>query len=100
MAPPRMRPDILNRFFDELQSNMASFGLGPLPADVRERTEARIRHELGGDRHYLPAAPARVKQQRLASALRSGANIKAAMQKAEVSRRTGYRILARPAKLG
>jgi hypothetical protein len=99
MAPPRKLPgdDILLRFFDRLQANMSMFGLGPLPSDLRERVELQIRQELGGETHYLPKAPARLKQQRLASALRSGANIKEAMRQAGVNERWGYRLLNRRA---
>lgn len=86
--------DILLRIFAALRDAGASFS-----EEVANTAEEHIRHELGGDRHYLPRAPKRGKAIALGSAIRSGANIKEAMRKVGVSRSYGFKLAVVKLKL-
>lgn len=62
--------------------------------DLAIKVEMQLRQEFGGTRVYIPKAPLRSKQMLLATAIRSGANIKKAMAMANLARSTGFRVLS------
>jgi hypothetical protein len=55
----------------------------------------RLHQTWGGERTYIPKAVATQKARALAAELAAGVPLAAAMRAAGVSRRTGYRLLAR-----
>lgn len=68
-------------------------------ADRLVALEVEFRQQWGGcDRLYVAKRPGLLKQTRLGSALARGDNIETAFASAGVSRRHGYRILAKPAR--
>jgi hypothetical protein len=85
--------DIFLRFFAVLQQHGHQ-----VPSDTQAAAEVQLRQELGGNRVYIPRAPSRVKKQRLASALRSGANIREAMERARVGRSWGFELLGQKSR--
>ena len=81
--------DVLIRFVSALRNAGATF-----TDDIALTAESHLRQELGGSRHYIQKAPKLGKAHALGTAIRSGANIKEAMNKVGCSRRNGFRLLA------
>ena len=90
MEVTKSEEDILFRFIQIMRQSGASFS-----DEIAVQAEMQIRQEVGGQRVYIPKAPARVKTQRLATAIRTGAKIEDAMAKAGVKKTGGYALMSR-----
>ena len=55
----------------------------------------RVQQHFGGERYYIPKAPAEGKTQRLAADLAAGKPLREAFVAAGVSRAWGFRLIAR-----
>lgn len=84
--------DIVLRFIAAMRDAGASF-----TEEVANVAEQNIRQEFGGARAYVSKRPARGKAVALGTAIRSGANIREAMAKANVAKTWGYALLMRRA---
>lgn len=82
------------RFVDELLEVLEARCPSASPAERRE-FERDIRQRWGGDRVYIDKATAAGKAQRLGAALAAGASLREAIEKAGLSRRSGYRVLSK-----
>ena len=84
---------------DMIDEQLASLRaeLPDLPTDFWRRIERQWRDIWGGDRHYVAVRAAQGKALRLGAAIASGdcASLADAFDQAGVSRRWGYRLLAR-----
>ena len=82
--------DIVSDFLDRLQN------LAPdIPHQTRQILEAQIRQQWGGTEPYVAKRPAIVHAIRLGEALRARKPLAQCVLEEGISRRSGYRILAR-----
>lgn len=86
--------DILFRFIQAMRQSGATFS-----DEIAVQVEMQLRQEVGGQRVYIPKAPARVKTQRLATAIRTGAKISEAMAQAGVHKTWGYALMSRKIRI-
>ncbi len=79
---------------DALVRQLLAAAPGLPEARVREIAIA-IRKDFGGAKHYVKKAPAEGKALGLGAALAAGVPLREAFEEVGVSRRQGYRVLAR-----
>lgn len=85
--------DIVDDFFQRLASHVPE-----LPMDTRLKIEASLRQEWGGNRAYVAKRfSVAIRSDLLAGGLRQKLSLKDCFEQAGVSRRTGYRLLAKKA---
>lgn len=86
--------DIVDDFLRRMRALCPEVGAGKL-----QRLELDVRAHWGGaDSLYVAKRLGQAKQSRLGEELAKGASIERAFEAAGVSRRQGYRILAKPAR--
>lgn len=85
-------PDLVDRIFDYLVSEMPH-----LAADVKKYKDA-VRSEFVGERCYIAATPATLRQQQAAMVLSlfNGRNASEVARRLNISRATVYRIIKQP----
>jgi hypothetical protein len=79
---------------DIIRSFVARLAAYTTPEEAR-RVEIELRQQWGGAEVYVPKAPSLPKATRLGAGIAAGLSLLEAFEAAGVSRRHGYRLLAR-----